>query len=209
MEQNFQTSFIPKKPMVPERAQSSRPIGLLFVLSLLILFAVIVATGSLYFYKSALQKNISGMEETLNSAKYRFEPARIAELQVLDKRLRASNEILSKHMAITPVFEALEKITLKTVRYTKFSYDLASDNGSTVDIKMSGQAIGYRSVALQADLFTKNKNLIDPVFSNLTLDNSGNVLFDLEFSVEPSFINYKQTLLADSADSVENTTVPN
>ena len=195
--------------MVPERAQSSRPIGLLFVLSLLILFAVIVATGSLYFYKSALQKNISGMEETLNSAKYRFEPARIAELQVLDKRLRASNEILSKHMAITPVFEALEKITLKTVRYTKFSYDLASDNGSTVDIKMSGQAIGYRSVALQADLFTKNKNLIDPVFSNLTLDNSGNVLFDLEFSVEPSFINYKQTLLADSADSVENTTVPN
>ncbi|HEY4513222.1 MAG TPA: hypothetical protein VJH06_01780 [Candidatus Paceibacterota bacterium] len=209
MEQNFQTSFIPKKPMVPERAQSSRPIGLLFVLSLLILFAVIVATGSLYFYKSALQKNISGMEETLNLAKYRFEPARIAELQVLDKRLRASNEILSKHMAITPVFEALEKITLKTVRYTKFSYDLASDNGSTVDIKMSGQAIGYRSVALQADLFTKNKNLIDPVFSNLTLDNSGNVLFDLEFSVEPSFINYKQTLLADSADSVENTTVPN
>jgi len=195
--------------MVPERAQSSRPIGLLFVLSLLILFAVIVATGSLYFYKSALQKNISGMEETLNLAKYRFEPARIAELQVLDKRLRASNEILSKHMAITPVFEALEKITLKTVRYTKFSYDLASDNGSTVDIKMSGQAIGYRSVALQADLFTKNKNLIDPVFSNLTLDNSGNVLFDLEFSVEPSFINYKQTLLADSADSVENTTVPN
>src|SRR3989344_683420 len=108
MEQNFQTSFIPKKPMVPERAQSSRPIGLLFVLSILILFAVIVATGSLYFYKSALQKN-----------------------------------------------------------------------------------------------------LIDPVFSNLTLDNSGNVLFDLEFSVEPSFINYKQTLLADSADSVENTTVPN
>jgi hypothetical protein len=59
---------------------------------------------------------------------------------------------------------------------------------------MSGQAIGYRSIALQADLFTKNKNLIDPVFSNLSLNEKGNVIFDLEFYVDPNFINYKQTL---------------
>ena len=53
---------------------------------------------------------------------------------------------------------------------------------------MSGLAIGYRSVALQSDLFAQNKNLIDPVFSNLTLDDKGNVLFDLEFSVDPSLL---------------------
>ena len=64
-----------------------------------------------------------------------------------------------------------------------------------VIIKMSGVAVGYRSIALQSDLFTRNKNLIDPVFSNLTLDNTGNVLFDLEFSVDPSFVDYKQMLL--------------
>jgi hypothetical protein len=58
--------------------------------------------------------------------------------------------------------------------------------------------LGYRSIALQSDLFTQNKNLIDPVFSNLTLDNSGNVLFDLEFLVDPSFVNYKQAFLTES-----------
>lgn len=189
--------------MIPERASSSRPIGILFIISLLILFAVLVATVGLYFYKGVVQKNITSMETTLNLAKNRFEPSKISELQVLDKRLRASNEILSKHIVITPVFDALGKITLKTVRYTKFSYDIGADKGATIDVKISGQAIGYRSVALQADLFTKNKNLIDPVFSNLTLDNSGNVLFDLEFSVDPSFVNYKQALLAESA------TIPN
>ena len=63
---------------------------------------------------------------------------------------------------------------------------------------MSGIAIGYRSIALQSDLFAENKNLIDPIFSNLTLDNSGNVIFDLDFSVDPDFINYQKTLMTQS-----------
>jgi len=195
MEPNFQTSFIPKKPIVKERAVSARPVGFLFIISLFVLLAVLLATAGLYFYKKIVTKNIADMENTLTLAKNRFEPSKINELQVLDKRLRASSEILKKHIIITPVFNALSELTMKTVRYTKFSYDLGTSKNATVSIKMSGVAIGYRSVALQSDLFTKNKNLIDPVFSNLTLDNLGNVIFDLEFSVDPIFVNYQQTLL--------------
>lgn len=198
MDQNFQTSFIPKKPIVKERAVSARPVGILLVASIFILFTVLLATGGLYFYKGIVTKNIASVENTLNLAKNRFEPSKITELQVLDKRLRASNEILSKHIAITPIFSALGILTMKTVRYTKFSYDLGTDKNLTINIKMSGMAIGYRSIALQSDLLAKNKNLIDPIFSNLTLDNSGNVLFDLEFSVNPNFVNYKQMLLTQS-----------
>ena len=192
MEQNFQTSFIPKKPMIEERVVKTRSIGLLNVLSVFILFTILLVTVGLYFYKGIVTKSITQMENTLNLAKNRFEPAKIAELQVLDRRLRASSEILSKHIAVTPIFKALQAITMKTVRYTKFSYDFGQDK--KIFIQMNGMAIGYRSVALQSDLFTKNKNLIDPVFSNPTLDDKGNVLFDLEFSVDPSFVDYKQTL---------------
>ena len=192
MEQNFQTSFIPKKPMIEERVVKTRSIGLLNVLSVFILFTILLVTVGLYFYKGIVIKSITQMENTLNLAKNRFEPAKIAELQVLDRRLRASSEILSKHIAVTPIFEALQAITMKTVRYTKFNYDFGQDK--KIIIQMNGMAIGYRSMALQSDLFTKNKNLIDPVFSNPTLDDKGNVLFDLEFSVDPSFVDYKQTL---------------
>src|SRR3989338_2443351 len=192
MEQNFQTSFIPKKPMIEERVVKTRSIGLLNVLSVFILFTILLVTVGLYFYKGIVIKSITQMENTLNLAKNRFEPAKIAELQVLDRRLRASSEILSKHIAVTPIFKALQAITMKTVRYTKFSYDFGQDK--KIFIQMNGMAIGYRSVALQSDLFTKNKNLIDPVFSNPTLDDKGNVLFDLEFSVDQSFVGYKQTL---------------
>src|SRR3989338_1672113 len=198
MEQNFQTSFIPKKPMVAERATPARAVSFSTVASIFILFVVLLSSLALYFYKGILTKNIAQMEKTLNLAKNRFEPSKITELQTLDKRLRASSEILGQHIAITPVFEALQALTMKTVRYTKFSYELGSEKIPKVTIKMSGLAVGYRSIAFQSDLFARNKNFIDPVFSNLTLDNNGNVLFDLEFSVDPSFVDYKQMLLTQS-----------
>ena len=198
MDQNFQTSFIPKKPIVKEDVVSSRPTSVFLIIALFVLFTVLVATGGLYFYKTIIAKKITDLKSTLNLAKNRFEPSKITELQVLDKRLKASTEILAKHTTVSPIFQALEQITMKTVRFTKFSYDLGTGNNATIDVKMSGVAIGYRSIALQSDLFAKNKNLMHPVFSNLTLDNSGNVLFDLEFSVDPSFLNYKQTLAAQS-----------
>ena len=197
MEQDFQTSFIPKKPMIEERAVVARPVSFLTIISVFIFFTVALASGGLYFYKGIAAKNIVKMENDLNLAKNRFEHSKITQLQVLDKRLRASSLILSKHIAVSPIFEALQLITLKTIRYTKFSYDFGTDKDTRVMVKMSGQAIGYRSIALQSDLFAKNKYLVDPVFSNLLLDDKGNVLFDLEFSVDPTFIDYKQMLLTE------------
>ena|SRR3989338_514600 len=203
MDQNFQTSFIPKKPIIKERAVSSRPVGPLVIISLFILFTVLVATGGLYFYKKLTAKNIESMKENLKLAQNRFEPSKITELQTLDKRLRAGNEILSAHVAVTPIFTELGKITMKTVRFLAFSYTRGEERNAPVKVEMKGQAVGYRSVALQSDLFTKNKNFIDPIFSNLTLDQAGNVLFDLDFSIDPTFLDYKQTITQSDQQNVE------
>ena len=198
MDSNFQTSFIPKKPIVEKRATSTHSIGFFTVISIFILFTVLLASLALFFYKTVLTKNIAQMEKDLNLAKNRFEPSKIKELQVFDKRINSSNEILAHHIAVTPIFQALQLLTMKTVRYTKFDYSLEDGKDPKIIVKMSGQALGYSSIALQSDLFAKNKNLIDPVFSNLSLDDKGNILFDLEFLVDPSFVDYKQTLLAQS-----------
>ena len=200
MEQNFQTSFIPKKPMIEERAKISRPTSLLTIISIFIFIAIVIASGGLYVYKGIVEKNVTQMSKDLVLAKNRFEPTKINQLQILDKRLKASDLILTNHIAISPIFDALQSLTMKTVRYTKFSYS-TDEKTSKIIVKMSGQAIGYRSIALQSDLFAKNKNILDPVFSNLTLDEKGNILFDLEFSVDPSFVDYKQMLSTESSNS--------
>lgn len=200
MDQNFQTSFIPKKPIMEERAtSSSSSVGLFMIASIFIFFTVLIGSAGLYFYKNSLMVQLTTMKTDLNLAKNRFEPSAINKLQILDKRLNAGTEILSKHIAVSPIFKAIESVTIKNIRYSKFSYSLADLN--KIEVKMNGQAIGYRSVALQADLLSKNKYFIDPVFSNLSLDSKGNVLFDLSFSVDQSLVGYKQMLKTSSNSS--------
>lgn len=198
MEQNFQTSFIPKKPIVLERASSPRQVGLFTIVSIFLFFTMLLATGGLYFYDKILEKKIIQMQADLDLATKRFEPSKIAQLKSLDKRLYAANEILSKHISVSPIFEALEAITIKSIGYTKFSYALEDESKKNprISIIMSGVSRGYAPIALQSDLFANNKNIIDPVFSNLKLDEKGNVLFDLNFSVDKDFVNYKKVLKA-------------
>ena len=201
MEKDFQTSFIPKQPIAKERTTQAESIGLFAVVAIFVVFTILIATGGLYFYRGVLMTKMTTMENNLNLAKNRFEPSKIVQLQTLNKRLKEATEILSKHITIYPIFQALQNLTMKTVRFTRFNYSLEADRNAKIDVKMSGLATGYRSVALQSDLFAKNKFLIDPVFSNLSLDNNGNVIFDLEFSVDPSFIDYQQTFKTENSSA--------
>lgn len=197
MDQNFQTSFIPKKPVVKEEP-TNKPVGLFTIIALFFFVAMAIGSGAIYLYKKNLTKKVVDMEQALFLAKGRLEETRINELQELDKRLIASTEILSKHIAVTPIFQALQEITRKEIRFTKFSYELGTDqdqNSGRILVKLSGVARSYKEIALQAELFSiKNKLLIDPIFSNLSLDDKGNVLFDLEFLVDSSLVDYKQML---------------
>lgn len=201
MEQNFQTSFIPKKPIIAERAVASKPVSFLAIISIFIFISTVLVAGGLYFYKTVLAGQVTSMNSDLEKEKNRFDPSKIAQLQVLDKRLQASSEVLSNHIAISPIFKTLQSITMKTIRYTKFSYKLGTEKNLTINVDMSGQATSYRDIALQADLFTQNKNLIEPVFSNLSLNDKGGVIFNLKFSVDPSFVDYKQALMSESDNS--------
>ncbi len=196
MEQNFQTSFIPKKPIIEDSSVSvsknSSSVGIFTLIGIFCFITVALGSVGLYFYKDFLNKNVLQMEKNLTLARNRFEPQKIQELQRLDKKLSSASEILKNHIAISPIFEKLSAITLKSIRFTKFSYEFDKSKNTKVVVKMSGAATGYRAIALQSDMFTKEKYFIDPVFSNLALDEKGSVLFDLEFLVDPVFVDYKQ-----------------
>jgi len=211
MDQNFQTSFIPKKPLMTEGVKTKQPIGLLTIISFFIFFAMLLSLGGIYFYKNTLSKQVVVMQKNIELAKKRLEDARIDELYILDKRLAGANDILSKHISISPIFLALQDLTKKNVRYTKFSYDFNTEKSDKILVKLSGLTIGYRQIALQADIFAKDdrykKNIIDPVFSNLSLDDKGGVLFDLEFSVDRSFVDYKRVVLTEEEKVVTPSSV--
>mgnify|MGYP001601291959 CR=1 FL=1 len=188
---DFQTSFIPKKPLAEERVQvKTRSFGLLSLISTIIFFATLVTAGGIYVYKSSLASQVTELSASLDRARSAFEPSLVETLQTLDKRFTASKEVLANHSTLSPVFTSLEDLTLKSVRFTKFTYEIPADTG-VLTVKMTGSARSYTSIALQSDMLGRNKYFKDVVFSNLQLDAAGNVGFDLEFSIDPAFLNYK------------------
>lgn len=201
MEPNFQTSFIPKQSVVEARQKASPGVGIFLIVSIIVFLTMVVASSGLYFYKTLTEKRIAGMEQDLNTAKDRFEPSKVVQLQTFNNRLRAASEVLSRHIAVSPIFKALGDVTMKTVRYTDFSYSMAGEGGSLVKVQMNGEGVGYRSIALQADLFSQSKYFIDPLFSNLTLTPKGNVNFSLEFMVEPTFVDYQELVRKENVEA--------
>ncbi|MDQ5901320.1 MAG: hypothetical protein QG580_35 [Patescibacteria group bacterium] len=190
MDKEFQTSFIPKKTIVesPKRVRSGG--GIINLISFIVFVASLLSAGGAYLYRNSVESDIAEFKRSLQIAKNQFEPSLIEELQVLDKRLNAATTILNKHVAVSPIFVLLQDITLPTVRYSDFTYEIDSST-SLVNIEMKGEAKGYNFIALQADLFSDNKFIKNPIFSDFILDQTGNIDFNLSFSVDKSLISYE------------------
>jgi len=190
MEPKIQSSFIPKNPVSlenkPRHTKSS--VSLLFVASLSVLLVVAVLWGGLFFYKIFLDNEIENKANMLESARVQFAPALIQEIERFGHRIDTTETLLGRHLAPSILFSIISERTLKTVQFNELMYKALPDGGVTVS--MAGVAHSFSSVALQSDSFEKEKALIDPVFSNLNLDESGNVIFNFTAEVDPSLLSY-------------------
>lgn len=162
----------------------------------------VVGAGGVYFWQSALTTQVKDAQASLQKARDKFEINSVRDLQTLEKRLGSADELVTNHIVMAPIFQALQEMTLKTVRFTKFSYTFTgTTNVKDMQIKMSGIAKNYNSLALQADALGKNKYFRDPIFSNLSLDDKGNILFEVQFSLDPIFLSYIENLKRVSSTS--------
>lgn len=195
MDTNFQTSFIPKKPLAEERVVAPKGTSLFMFVATLIFFAALASAGGMYFYKSSLEKSIANSNASLAAARNAFEPSLITTLQTLNRRMTDANLLLSKHVAVSPIFKALERNTLKSVQFTKFSYLTPADLSAPITVKMNGVALDYSTIALQSDQLATNKDIRNPIFSNLVLNPlTGTVAFDLTFTVSPDLVKFANHL---------------
>lgn len=201
MENQFTTTFIPKKPMVPDTASDSapvsRPVGLLSSISLILFFITIALGIGVYIWEQYEIKNVAVLATSVTTVEKEFEPQLITQLQSLDKQLRNANILLTNHTVASPIFDLLESSTLKQVQFGKFDYSVDSTNGVT--IKMSGIADGYQTIAQQSDVLGASTFLKNVIFSNFFLTPQGKVSFDLSFGVTPDFLSFSTAPLSATA----------
>lgn len=199
MENQFTTTFIPKKPMVPEASGSgsapvSRPVGILSSLSLVLFFITAATAIGVYLWQQYETKNLATLSASVQNVQKEFEPQLITQLQGLDKQLRNANTLVKNHTVTSPIFDLLESSTLKQVQFGKFDY--SADEKSGIQVKMSGVADGYQSIAQQADVLGSSTFLKNVIFSNFFLNLQGKVSFDLSFGLTPEFLNFQTAPLA-------------
>ncbi len=199
MENSFQTSFIPKKPIIENglSAGSNRnTISISIVVSVSLFIIMGVATGGLYFYKDYLLKNKEQLSVSLSKVRDSFDKDTITELETYDKKTSIAREILGNHIVMSPIFEVVNELTLSSIQYTKFVQEKKND---IFLVRMSGIARDYKSIALQADVFNTGKGQMfkSLIFSNLTKDKNNYVTFDLEFNVDPKLLSYYENLSLD------------
>src|SRR3989344_5195340 len=120
MDKDFQTSFIPKKPLAEEKITRRKPASLVYFVAVALFIVSILSAGGVYFYKVTLESSIKNMDSSLTKARSSFEPSFLDNVQNLDRRINSAREILSQHVMVSPIFEALQTLTLRTVRFTKF-----------------------------------------------------------------------------------------
>ena len=193
-----QATFIPRKAIGRESAVTEKPVSLFLFLAALVFTVSILGAAGVFLYKYVLTKNIETSGVYLNQRKDALEPDTINDLLRTGRRLRIAGTLLDNHVVVTPIFNLLEGLTLKSVRFIKFEYTTSQNN--LISVKLSGQAKSYGSVALQADLFGSEKRFVKSViFSNLNLDDKGNVIFDAILDIDPDLINYKKALAREKA----------
>lgn len=194
MQADFQpSSFIPKKTIQNPTlsaggAVSKGRINAFMLVAGIVFTMTLLGSMGVFLYERYLVSNLASQKESLERARDAFEPRLIEELAKVDTRLDVAGSLLDGHVTISPFFELLGRLTLKTVRFEEFEFTRGVDG--LVEVRMKGVAESYRSIALQSELFGDDENIQSPVFSDFKLDELGNVQFSVILSVSNDFLRY-------------------
>ena len=193
MEPKFQTSFIPKKPIVSSDNMAKKSIDFFAVVATVIFLGSLVLSAAVYAWKFTLDKQVAASQANLAKAKDQFDQDFIGYVNRLNARLETSKDLISHHVGASTIFGFLSSHTLKTVSYTDFSYSYEADG--TVKVVLKGIAKSYSSIALQSEEFGKqNQYIKSPIFSDLNPDQTGNVVFTLTALLDKNLISYQKNL---------------
>lgn len=190
VETRFQTSFIPKRPVASGVAYRGEPshMGFLGLIALILVIAAAVVSGGLFFYEQFLNSSIASKDEELVVVLARLDKKALETFTDLGKKTQSAQTLLSRHPAFSRVTDFLAATTLTNVRFKDLTFDSLPGNPARVTLK--GEAQGYAAVASQSNAFATANGVRSVSFSNLTLDEKGNVTFIAKLELDPTLFVY-------------------
>ena len=187
-------------------AQTQEKHGIFGILGGFVFVLALAATLGVFGYKWYLNKSIGDRSSELDTNSATLNLGSIKDLTRLDARITLTKSLLESHVAISPIFDFLEKTTPKTVRFNDFDFSSTPDKGIVLTIK--GLARSYTNVAFESDVLEGTNLLSNVLFSDLSLDDKGNVNFTVTATVPPGTISYKNEIVSTLPTTVTLPSIP-
>ncbi len=213
MDPKLQSTFIPKGAaphsigtgIYVNRKESVGP-SIIGLLSLIIFVVAVLAAGGVFGYKEYLVHDIGSMGDQLTAAKANINPDQIKQITDLNTRIISTKKILLGHTVISPLFSLLETSTVKEVAFTEFHY--TNPGSGMIGVTLAGLAKGYDVVALQSNVFSGNSAIKNPVFSDLKLNDKGQVAFTFNASIDPNLVSFQKIIQGQAPVGGASTSTP-
>lgn len=207
MDTKFQTSFIPKKPILMDQKtiKHSGGASVFMFISVMIFILSLAGAGFTFFWKDVLTKQQASYQVELEKAEKRFDIALIEKLKKANTKIDLANQLLKNHIAVSEVFDIINNLTTEGIRFDNFEFTSPAVSGDSARITVKGTGNSFSSIAWQSDVlgqsikYGKNKVVKNPVLGDLVLDDKGNVGFTLTASFDTSDIYYEKILTGDLA----------
>lgn len=190
MEQNFDTSFIPKRPIFKEEGlQRHEPVPVVSLVGFAVFFAALILTGLAFFFHQKESIAVQNLSAQLATEKERFNPQAIEELKSMSARLKFAKQVIDNHVAASPVLDLVEDVTIKSVYYQGLT--LAKDEKAGYGLKLMGKAPNYGLLYAQLEAFRAEPKIRDAEVRNIQLDEQrGEVTFEALLLLSPEVMKY-------------------
>jgi hypothetical protein len=202
METKFQTSFIPKKPLVLEQKAISAKKGtsIIMVVATVLFLASIVGAVFSVVWIGVLNKDQINYKKKLADSEKKFDIPLIEELKKINKKLNLSKEFLASHLSAGEVFSIISQLAVENVRFSSFTFEGPSKDSQDIKITLSGTAKDPYAIAYQSDVFGKSKEfgkykiLKNPVISNVSEQDNGGVQFSFSGMISSDDLLYTKLM---------------
>jgi hypothetical protein len=196
----FQTSFVPQKPVVNASPRIKAKKSSFFTIFTTIIFlGFVVAAVGVFVYKIGLENQITGQLSDIEKAREKLDEALIGRATALNDKIISIGQLLNDHQAPSQVLGLLETHTLPQIRILNFEYEF--DAQQNILISGSGIGVGYESIILQSDEFSKSNAIKDLVFSSVQRGENNLVNFNFSAKIDRQFVLYGRKIGANRPTS--------
>lgn len=205
MEPKFQSSFIPKNPVVAAGASSVTPVrttNLFSVIAGIVFVITVLASGGLYFYKGIVTKQIADDDASLTATRASFQPDKIQQLIDANSRILSTKTLLENHVVLSDLLSLLSQLAVKNIRFGTLTYAIKA-NTPTLSIDLN--SVGYNALAAQESILAQNSSLKNISFSNVALGDNGAVQINFFADLDPSILSYKNSVEGSTANTTNTT----